>query len=627
MPQPAPTNTNNDRTSKHPLQTGVSTLRNIAIIAHVDHGKTTLVDAMLKQTQTVRTDDEQTGLIMDSMDLERERGITIKAKNASLIYRGTKINIVDTPGHADFGGEVERILRMVDGVLLLVDAKEGPKPQTRFVLKKALALGLRAIVVVNKIDRPDANPDEAVNRTFDLFGELNATNEQLEFPVVYASALKGTATVALSQPGTDLKPLFETILAKVPEPKVEKSPVPALLVLALQEDSFVGRLGIGKLVSGSLRKGQTVVCATPGRTQPGKVVDLRVYQGLNQTSVPEVGAGDIVAVAGCEHVQIGDTITDPKNPRVLGPVSIDPPTVQMTFGVNTSPFAGQAGSKLTSRQIKERLEQELETNVSLRVEPTESPDRFLVSGRGDLHLAILIETMRREGFELQVSPPRVITKQEGQRELEPYEFVSVDVPTEYQGAVIEELGARGGEMTLTQSDELAQVHLEYRAPTRGLLGLKAALATKTRGTVILSHVFESYQPKTLELAERSRGSLIVHETGVSLAYGLDNAQQRGELFIGPAEQVYAGQVVGRHSRPGDLVVNVCKAKKLTNMRASGSDEAILLTPPRRFSLEESLEELGPDELVEVTPKNIRMRKAVLGHIERKRYQRTQGRSL
>jgi len=618
------TATNNDRTSGSGAQTTVSTLRNIAIIAHVDHGKTTLVDAMLKQTQTVKTKDDQTDLIMDSMDLERERGITIKAKNASILYDGVKINIVDTPGHADFGGEVERILRMVDGVLLLVDAKEGPKPQTRFVLKKALELGLRAIVVVNKIDRPDAMPEEAVNKTFDLFSELNASNEQLEFPIVYASALNGQATMDFATPGPDLKPLFDTIIKEIPAPKVFQAAEPALLILALKEDSYVGRLGIGKLIAGTLRKGQRVACisATPegkaDKTTQSSITDLRVFEGLGMKSVPEVPAGEIVAVAGCEHVRIGDTITDPNKPNILGPVHIDPPTVQMTFGVNTSPFAGREGDKLTSRQIKERLERELETNVSLRVEPTDSPDRFLVSGRGDLHLAILIETMRREGFELQVSPPRVITKKEGGQELEPFEFVSIDVPSEHQGAVIQELGARGGELSLTAPDQQNQVHLEYIAPTRGLLGLKAALATKTRGTALLSHVFDSYRPKTFTLPARSRGSLIAHEAGKSLGYGLNNAQERGELYIGPAVEVYAGMVIGRHSRAGDLVVNVCKGKKLTNMRASGTDEGIILTPPREFTLEESLEELGPDELVEVTPKSIRMRKAVLDHNKRKR---------
>jgi GTP-binding protein len=598
----------------------VANLRNIAIIAHVDHGKTTLVDAMLKQTQTVASqEDEQQGLIMDSMDLERERGITIKAKNASVIFKGVKINLVDTPGHADFGGEVERILRMVDGVLLLVDAKEGPMPQTRFVLKKALALGHRAIVVVNKIDRSDAQPEEVINRTFDLFGELNASNEQLDFPVVYASAIKGIATLALDKPGTDLTPLFETILKQVPAPHIEPGNIPALLVLALQDDSYVGTLGIGKLLSGTLKKGQVIACASPdGTKQNATITDIRTYKGLKPQSVAQIEAGEIAAVAGCEKVRIGDTLTDPEKPRILGPVKIDPPTVQMTFGVNTSPFAGREGSKLTSRQLKERLERELITNVSLRVEPTASPDQFIVSGRGDLHLAILIETMRREGFELQVSPPKVITRRENGKISEPYEFVSIDVPGEYQGTVIQAMGVRGGEVVATVPGDQNQVHLEYLAPTRGLLGLKAALATRTRGTVLLSHVFDSYRPQTVELPERTRGSLIAFETGVSNAYGLDNAQQRGQLYIGPAEEVYAGMVVGLHSRPGDLVVNVNKTKKLTNMRASGSDESILLTPPTRFTLEEAIEELGPDELVEVTPKSIRIRKMLLDHNKRKR---------
>jgi GTP-binding protein len=599
--------------------TTVKNIRNIAIIAHVDHGKTTLVDAMLKQTQSVKTSADEQALIMDSMDLERERGITIKAKNASLMFGDIKINIVDTPGHADFGGEVERILRMVDGVLILVDAKEGPMPQTRFVLKKALQLGHRAIVVINKIDRPDAQVEEVVNRTFDLFGELGATNEQLDFSIVYASAINGTATLDMAKAGTDLNPLFETIVEKIPAPRVEADPIPALLVLALQDDSYVGTLGIGKLVSGTLRKGQSVTWARSATEKtPGKITDLRMYKGLAQHSAEQASAGDIVAVAGFAGVRIGDTVTDPENPKVLGPVAIDPPTVQMTFGVNTSPFAGREGDKVTSRQLKERLEKELITNVSLRVEPTGSPDQFLVSGRGDLHLSILIETMRREGFELQVSAPRVITKKENGATLEPYEFVSIDVPGEHQGSVIQEMGLRGGELTVTQPSDQGQVHLEYLAPTRGLLGLKAALATRTRGTALLSHVFDSYKPQVAKISERNRGSLVAFETGTSNGYGLDNAQLRGEMYIGPAEEVYAGMVVGRHTRAGDLVVNVNKTKKLTNMRASGTDESILLTPPRRFTLEESIEELAPDELVEVTPKHVRMRKAVLDHNKRKR---------
>ena len=594
-------------------------LRNIAIIAHVDHGKTTLVDAMLKETKTVAGDADQQGLIMDSGDLERERGITITSKNASLKYGDTTINIIDTPGHADFGGEVERVLRMVDGVLLLVDAKEGPMPQTRFVLGKALELGHRAIVVVNKIDRPDARAEDVINRTFDLFGELNATNEQLDFPIVYASAINGQATLDLEKPGSDLKALFETIVKEIPAPKIDDRTTPALLVLALQDDSYVGTLGIGKLMSGSLKKGQRVVCAKPdGTGKPVTIADLRRYQGLTSTSVEEVHAGDIVAVAGCENVNIGDTITDPEQPVTLGPVKVDPPTVQMTFGVNTSPFAGQDGTKLTSRLLKERLEHELKTNVSLRMELTESPDQFLVSGRGDLHLAILIETLRREGFELQVSAPKVITKEVDGKKHEPYELVSIDVPSEHQGTVIQALGTRGGELITTIPDDKGYIHFEYSAPTRGLLGLKSALATSTRGSALLSHVFESYKPMGVELAPRTRGSLIAFENGTSNAYGLDNAQQRGQLYIGPAEEVYAGMVVGKHSRADDLVVNVNKTKKLTNMRASGADDSLLLTPPTRHTLDEAIEELAPDELVEVTPKSVRTRKRELDHNKRKR---------
>ena len=598
-------------------------IRNVAIIAHVDHGKTTLVDAILTQTKTVARDDEQTGLIMDSMDLERERGITIRAKNASFVYQDVKINVVDTPGHADFGGEVERTLRMVDGVLLLVDAKEGPMPQTRFVLKKALALGHRAIVVVNKIDRPDAAPEDAVNKTFDLFGELGATDTQLDFPIVYASALKGTATLDLKTPSKDLTPLLDLIIKEIPAPTIDPRPEPALLVLALKDDPYVGTLGVGKLMSGSLKKGQPVVAAPHhGAERPGKVVDLKAYRGLDIVSLEEVPAGDIVAVAGLPDVRIGDTITTAGSGVRLGPVDVDPPTVQMTFGVNTSPFAGREGSKVTSRQLTERLQRELVTNVSLRVEPTDSPDRFLVSGRGDLHLAVLIETMRREGFELQVSSPRVITKKIDGVEHEPYEFVTVDVPKEYQGEVINERGGRGGEMLHTQPAEDGSVHLEYLAPTRGLLGLKAALATRTRGTTLLAHVFDSYKPKTFVAPERTRGSLIAHETGKSNSYGLENAEQRGTLFIGPVEEVYSGMVVGRHARPGDLVVNVNKTKKLSNMRSKGEGVSTVLTPPTRLSLEESIEEIATDELVEVTPKSLRLRKAILDPNQRKRAERS-----
>jgi GTP-binding protein len=623
-------------------------IRNIAIIAHVDHGKTTLVDAMLKQTHTVEGKAQDSNLIMDSMDLERERGITIKAKNASVLFNGVKINIVDTPGHADFGGEVERTLKMADGVLLLIDAKEGPMPQTKFVLRKALELGLRAIVVINKIDRPDAQIEEVINRTFDLFVNLHATNDQLEFPIIYASAINGQASLQAGKAGNDLIPLFETIIKHIPAPKVNIDDPFAMLVLALHHDSYKGKMGTGKIQSGKAAKGQNVVrIKANGEKTSGKIGNILNFQGLNRVEVNDALAGDIVSISGFDDIQIGETIADALNPLQIAPVQIEEPTVRMTFAVNNSPFAGREGKFVTSRNLRERLMKELETNVALRVEETGSTDSFLVSGRGELHLGILIETMRREGFELQVSQPEVIFKidPETKQKLEPYEILTVDIPNQYQGAMIEELGKRGGELQHMESTAASatsanahakesgsghgsvnsgdEIHAEYLIPTRGLIGLKNLLLTKTRGTAILNNLFDSYRPANAEKIEasNSHGSLIASETGVSNAYGLNNAQERGTLFIGPAVEIYEGMIVGKNNFDSDIEINVAKTKKLSNMRSAGADDAIILTPPREITLDFVLEYIGSDELVEVTPKSMRMRKKILNATERKRASR------
>jgi GTP-binding protein len=606
-------------------------IRNIAIIAHVDHGKTTLVDAMLKQTHTVKDGPEGADLIMDSMDLERERGITIKAKNASVVYNGVKINIVDTPGHADFGGEVERTLKMADGVILLVDAKEGPMPQTKFVLKKALELGHRAIVVINKVDRPDAQAEEVVNKTFDLFVDLRATDDQLEFPIIYASGINGIASLtAPKHPGaqaledlqsTDLTPLFETIIKHIPAPEVNIDDTLSMLVLAIAYDAYKGRMGTGKIYSGTAKKGQNVVqIKVDGTKVPGKIGNIMSFEGLAKTEVMEAMAGDIVSISGFDDITIGETISDAANPVQLTPVKIEEPTVRMTFSVNNSPFAGREGKFLTSRNLRERLYKELETNVALRVEDSGSTDSFVVAGRGELHLGVLIETMRREGFELQVSQPEVIYKTVDGVKMEPFEILTVDVPNQYQGPVIEELGKRGGELRHMETSPSDEIHAEYFIPTRGLIGLKSALLTKTRGTAILNNLFDSYQPLANINTEmtNSHGSLIAAETGVSNAYGLNNAQERGTLFIGPAVEVYGGMIVGKNAFDTDLEININKTKKLSNMRSSGADDAIILTPPREITLDLALEYIGSDELVEVTPKSIRMRKRILDPNERKR---------
>jgi len=631
-------------------------IRNIAIIAHVDHGKTTLVDAMLKQTHSVK--DDASDLIMDSMDLERERGITIRAKNASLIYNGVKINIVDTPGHADFGGEVERTLRMADGVLLLVDAKEGPMPQTKFVLKKALELGLKAIVVINKVDKPDAQVEDSTNKTFDLFVKLDAKDHQLDFQIIYAAGSMGLADTNLeslkskiaSNAEPDVSPLFDAIIKFIPAPEVKPEDPFAMLVLALVYDNYKGKMGIGKIISGSIKKAQPICrIKTDGQRDNGKITSLQMYEGLAPVNVEEAVAGDIVAIGGFDDISIGETLTDPVNPIHLEPVEIEPPTIKMTFGVNTSPFAGKEGKLVTSRNIRERLLKELEVNVALKVQTLEGAplsaeasggggESFLVSGRGELHLGVLIETMRREGFELQVSQPQVIYhtrkyaeldaeirgrlsgfKDNDDIKLEPYEIVSIDIPSEYQGAVIENLGKRGGQMQGMDTSPSGEMHAEYLIPTRGLIGLKNLLLTQTRGTVIMNNLFDSYKPvHDIDSHISEHGSLISSETGVSNAYGLNNAQERGILFIGPAVEIYEGMVVGKNSVDIDLELNVCKTKKLTNIRSSGTDEAIILTPPRPIELDFALEYIGQDELVEVTPKSIRIRKKILSALERKR---------
>ena len=598
-------------------------IRNIAIIAHVDHGKTTLVDAMLRQTRVHRKINEMGERILDSMDQERERGITIRAKNASITYEGVKINIVDTPGHADFGGEVERTLRMVDGVLLLVDAKEGPMPQTTFVLRKALALGHKAIVVINKIDRSDAVVDDVLNRTFDLFVHLGATNEQLDFPIVYTSAIQGTATLDVDKPGADIAPLLDTIVTHIPAPLIHAQAPMQILVLALANDSYKGKMGIGKIQSGAIARRQAVMqIRRDGTHVPGKVTDLSVFSGLERQDVEKAEAGEIVAVAGLTDIGIGETIADAADPVALPPVAIDEPTVQMTFGVNTSPFAGRDGKFLTSRHLRERLFKELETNVSLRVQETDSPDRFLVAGRGELHLAVLIEQMRREGYELQVSQPEVILKEEHGVMTEPFEELTIEVPSEYQGAVIEEAGRRRGELrhlkVIHSEGNAADAHLEFSIPTRGVIGLKNVLLAKTRGTIVMHHVFNRYEPVEKAVESLPHGSLVAYEDGTSNAYGLYMIQERGSLFIGPGVEVYQGMVVGQNSRDEDLDVNVCKTKHLTNMRASGSDEALTLTPPRHMTLEYALEYIGSDELVEVTPDSLRVRKRLLNPEDRRK---------
>ena len=599
-------------------------LRNIAIIAHVDHGKTTLVDAMLRYSKAGGGQKVPEGaLIMDSMDLEREKGITIRAKNCSLRYKDYKINIVDTPGHADFGGEVERTLRMVDGALLLVDAKEGPMPQTKFVLRKAIDLGLPVIVVVNKIDRSDAQIDNVVNRTFDLFVELQASSAQLDFPIVYTSATQGTATVDLKHPGADVAALFETIIARSPSPTVLPDEPLQILVLALAYDTFKGKMGIGKIHAGSIRKQQPVLRLTPdGRREAKNATAVLAYQGLERLEIEEASSGEIVAVAGFDEMGIGDTITDPERPKAMPVVVIEEPTLRMTFAVNKSPFAGKEGKYVTSRALRDRLTKELETNVALRVTDTDLADTLLVAGRGELHLAILIETMQREGFELEVSQPEVVYKEIEGQTCEPYEMLSIDVPATYQGAIIEELGRRRAELQELVQAPTGELHAEYLITTRALLGLKSVLMKKTRGTAIVHHVFDAYEPLVDNLPpSEPHGSLVSTEDGESNSYAILNAQERGELFIGPGVPVYEGMVVGQASRDRDVELNITKQKKLTNVRSKGEETTDGLTPPREMTLELALEYIGPDELLEITPKSLRIRKRIADLKLRQRAQR------
>ena len=596
-------------------------LRNIAIIAHVDHGKTTLVDKLLHQSGTFAAHQHVAERVMDSNDIERERGITILAKNTAIDYQGVHINIVDTPGHADFGGEVERSLSMVDGVLLLVDAVEGPMPQTRFVTRKALALGLRPILVVNKIDRPGARPDFVVNATFDMMDRLGASEEQLDFPVVYASALQGTATLDARQPGTDMRPLFETILARVPAPKGDPDGPLQLQISNLDYSSYVGRIGIGRIARGRLKPAQDVVVLEGTGAAPGarsRVNQVMGFRGLERLPMEEAAAGDIVLVTGVEGVGIGVTLADPEHPEALPMLRVDEPTLTMNFQVNTSPFAGQEGRFVTSRQLRERLLRELQGNVALRVEETSDADVFVVSGRGELHLTILLENMRREGYELAVSRPRVVLKQIDGVACEPFEALSVDVEAEHQGPVMESLGARRGELQDMQPDGRGRVRLDYRVPARGLIGFQGEFMNLTRGTGLMSHVFDDYGPMKPAIASRRNGVLVSAEQGEAVAYALWKLQERGRLMVGPGERVYEGMVIGLHSRDNDLVVNPIREKHLTNIRAAGKDEAILLTPPIRLTLELAVEFIEDDELVEVTPASIRIRKRHLAEHERRR---------
>ncbi len=597
-------------------------LRNIAIIAHVDHGKTTLVDSMLRQGHVFRSNQHFAERVMDSMDQERERGITIVSKNTAVLYypvgsnetaaEAIKINIVDTPGHADFGGEVERVMSMVDGVLLLVDSVEGPMPQTRFVLKKALGAGHRAVVVVNKIDRADARPDFVINATFDLFANLGADDQQLDFPIVYCNALAGISGMEAGKLSPDLRPLFETILSHIPAPHGDPTAHLAMLVSNLAYDDYRGRIAVGKIFAGTMVPNRTVKYLTrQGEHKQGKLTGLFVFEGLKRVEVETAEAGDIVSFCGIPDITIGETVTDAEVPVPLAMTPVDEPTLQMTFAVNTSPFTGREGQWSTSRKIRERLMHELETNVSLRVQETDSPDSFLVSGRGELHLAVLIEAMRREGYELQVSQPEVIYREINGVLCEPTEEVTVEVSEEYMGAVIEQLGRRKGDMVNMHAPGDGHVTVEYRIPTRGLLGFRSDFITLTRGTGVLNTLFGGYQPIAGDLGLERSGSLIATDHGPATAFGLSNAEARGTLFIEPGTEVYPGMIVGKHQRDGDLEVNICKIKHLTNMRASTSDVAVRLTPPTVMSLDRAIEYIGPDELVEVTPKNIRMRKRIL----------------
>ena len=593
-------------------------IRNIAIIAHVDHGKTTLVDCLLKQSHVFRENEQVAERVMDSGDIEKERGITILSKNTSVMYNGVKINIVDTPGHADFGGEVERVLKTVDGVLLLVDAFEGPMPQTREVLKKSLALNLKPIVVINKIDRPGAEPAKVLDKVIELFIELNASDEQLDFPVIYASAKNGIAKMNLEDESDNVNCIFDTIIEKIAPPKCDMDGTMQMLVSNIDYDDYLGRIAVGRVERGKVKNGMSVAICKADKNEQGKIAKLFTYMGLKKVEVDEVDAGDIVAISGIPNINIGDTICDLSNPEKIPFVDIDEPTVSMTFSVNNGPFAGKEGQFITSRHIRDRLFKELERNVSLRVKETASPDSFEVCGRGELHLSVLIETMRREGFELLVSRPKVIFKDIDGVKCEPIEDLVVNVPDESIGTVIEKLGRRKAEMKNMEPAELGHTKIEFKIPARGLIGYRTEFLTDTKGTGTMNSTFDCYEPYKGEIQARTRGVLVAFEQGTSITYGLYNAQLRGELFIGAGVDVYEGMIVGINSRNEDISINVCKEKHLTNTRASGSDDALRLVPPIQLSLEKAIEFIAEDELVEVTPKSLRLRKVILNNKDREK---------
>ena len=595
-------------------------IRNIAIIAHVDHGKTTLVDQLLRQSGTFRANQQVDERVMDSNDIEKERGITILAKNTAIDYEGYHINIVDTPGHADFGGEVERVLGMVDCVVLLVDAQEGPMPQTRFVTKKALALGLKPIVVINKIDKPSARPSWVIDQTFELFDNLGATDEQLDFPIVYASGLSGFAKLEETDESNDMRPLFDTILKHTPAPSGSADETLQLQISQLDYDNYTGRLGIGRILNGRIKPGQVVaVMNHDQQIAQGRINQLLGFKGLERIPLEEAEAGDIVIISGIEDIGIGVTITDKDNSKGLPMLSVDEPTLTMDFMVNTSPLAGTEGKFVTSRQIRDRLQKELLTNVALRVEDTADADVFRVSGRGELHLTILLENMRREGFELAVGKPRVVYREINGQKCEPYESLTVDVPDDNQGAVMEELGRRRGELTNMESDGNGRTRLEYHIPARGLIGFQGEFMTLTRGVGLMSHVFDDYAPVKPDMPGRHNGVLVSQEQGEAVAYALWNLEDRGRMFVSPNDKIYEGMIIGIHSRENDLVVNPLKGKKLTNVRASGTDEAVRLTTPIKLTLEGAVEFIDDDELVEITPQSIRLRKRYLSELERRRH--------
>ena len=593
-------------------------IRNVAIIAHVDHGKTTLVDALLRQSGTFRTNEQVAERVMDSNDIEKERGITILAKNTSVMYNDIKINIVDTPGHADFGGEVERVLKMVDGVLLLVDAFEGAMPQTREVLKKSLALNLKPIVVINKIDRPGANPAKVVDEVLELFIELNANDDQLDFPVIYASAKNGIAKMNLDEESDNVRCIFETIINTIEPPKCSIEGTAQMLVSNIEYDDYLGRLAVGRIERGIIKTGMNVTVCKNDKTIQGKIAKLFTYKGLKKVEVEEAEAGDIVEISGIADINIGDTICDPTNVEKIPFVDIDEPTVSMTFSVNNGPLAGREGEFVTSRHIRDRLFKELERNVSLRVRETDSADSFEVCGRGELHLSVLIETMRREGFELLVSRPKVIMKEINGVKCEPMELLVVNVPDESIGTVIEKLGRRKAEMVNMEPAEIGHTKIEFKIPARGLIGYRTEFLTDTKGSGTMNSVFDSYEPYKGDVQSRTRGVLVAFEPGISVTYGLYNAQERGDLFIGAGVEVYEGMIVGLNARNEDISINVCKEKHLTNTRASGSDDALRLVPPIQMSLEKAIEFIEEDELVEITPKNIRLRKKILDTKTRER---------